>query len=299
MQNDQEISFLFCDIGRKVSRLQTFIGGCTVYIRITRMAITSLVATGLIFSTGQAAVAKAEVNESNSEKVLEKVEQKVMAVQSELDQAEEVLTNPEELSEKELTMYENQLVSLLNRLDATNKHLDATTKHTSENPAVHETEELINEVRASIFDIKEDIDSNLANVPDDLEVAPNPKFKVGSQAIIEANHMEGMEGGTATITGAYDTVAYSVSFTTTTGGERVEDHKWVIHEELKNSGEDFLEPGEKAIIEASHMEGMEGAEATIESARDTTVYMIDFKPTTGGTEVENHKWVVESELSTK
>ena len=41
---------------------------------------------------------------------------------------------------------------------------------------------------------------------------------------------------------------------------------------------------------------MDGATAVIESAVDTTVYMIDFTTTTGE-EVENHKWVIESELS--
>jgi len=34
----------------------------------------------------------------------------------------------------------------------------------------------------------------------------------------------------------------------------------------------------------------------IESAEETTVYMLDFTTTTGE-EVENHKWVTESELA--
>lgn len=139
----------------------------------------------------------------------------------------------------------------------------------------------------------------LADVPANLDEAEDPTFEIGSEAIIEANHMEGMDGAEATITGAYDTIAYSVSFTPTTGGEPVKDHKWVIHEELAGVNEDSLEPGDQAVIEADHMEGMEGATATIESARNTTVYMIDFKPTDGGPKVENHKWVVESELSEK
>ncbi|HLR51893.1 MAG TPA: YdhK family protein, partial [Candidatus Avamphibacillus sp.] len=45
------------------------------------------------------------------------------------------------------------------------------------------------------------------------------------------------------------------------------------------------------------MKGMEGATAEIESSEKTTVYMIDYTPTTGGEEVKNHKWVTDSELS--
>jgi hypothetical protein len=42
---------------------------------------------------------------------------------------------------------------------------------------------------------------------------------------------------------------------------------------------------------------MKGATAEIDSAEKTTVYMVDFTPTTGGEEVKNHQWVTESELS--
>lgn len=45
------------------------------------------------------------------------------------------------------------------------------------------------------------------------------------------------------------------------------------------------------------MKGMDGATAVIDSAENTTVYMIDYTPTDGGTKVSNHKWVTESELS--
>lgn len=43
------------------------------------------------------------------------------------------------------------------------------------------------------------------------------------------------------------------------------------------------------------MEGMDGAKAVIESAVETTVYMLDFTTTTGE-KVDNHKWIIESEL---
>jgi len=45
------------------------------------------------------------------------------------------------------------------------------------------------------------------------------------------------------------------------------------------------------------MKGMKGAIAVIDSAEQTTVYMVDYTPTTGGEKVTNHKWVTESELS--
>ena len=139
--------------------------------------------------------------------------------------------------------------------------------------------------------------SSSGEVPEDLKEAENPTYEVGSKAIIEADHMQGMEGAEATISGAFDTTVYSVSYSPTNGGDPVEDHKWVIHEELENPGETPLEPGDEIVMNAMHMEGMEGATATIDSAEQTTVYMVDFVTTDTGDEVENHKWVIESELA--
>jgi hypothetical protein len=134
-------------------------------------------------------------------------------------------------------------------------------------------------------------------VPKDLKEAKDPAFPVDSKAIIKANHMKGMNGAEATIVGAYDTTVYTVSYTPTTGGKKVTDHKWVIHEELKDSGNQPLKEGTEVTLNADHMKGMKGAKATIDSAEQTTVYMVDYTPTTGGEKVTNHKWVTESELS--
>lgn len=139
--------------------------------------------------------------------------------------------------------------------------------------------------------------SSSREVPEDLKEAENPTYDVGSQAIVEAEHMDGMKGVEATIVGAFDTTVYTVSYTPTTGGEEVTDHKWVIHEELENPGEAPLEAGTEVTMNADHMKGMDGAVAKIDSAEETTVYMIDFVPTTGGEKVINHKWVTENELS--
>lgn len=141
--------------------------------------------------------------------------------------------------------------------------------------------------------------SSSGQIPKGLIEKENPTYKVGSQAIIKADHMEGMNGAKATIVGAYDTTAYAVSYTPTTGGEKVKNHKWVIQEEIKNAGSETLKPGTEVTIEADHMEGMKGASGTIDSAEQTTVYMIDYTPAAGGEKVKNHKWVTESELSTK
>ncbi|WP_442600236.1 DUF1541 domain-containing protein [Neobacillus sp. D3-1R] len=138
-----------------------------------------------------------------------------------------------------------------------------------------------------------------ADVPEGLKVAQNPKYKVGDTAIINADHMEGMKGAEATIVGAYDTIAYVISYDPIIGGERVTNHKWVIHEEIRDPRNAPYKSGEEVTVEADHMEGMKGAIAVVESAEKTTVYMVDYIPTNGGEKVTNHKWVTESELSDK
>ncbi|MGI1820561.1 YdhK family protein [Exiguobacterium sp. TRN 1102] len=137
--------------------------------------------------------------------------------------------------------------------------------------------------------------SGSGEVPDGLREASNPTYPVGTTARMTADHMPGMEGVEATIVGTYDTTVYAVSYTPTTGGDPVENHKWVIHEELDNPDEAPLSEGDEVILAADHMEGMEGAEATIDTVEETTVYMVDYT-TEDGEEVTNHKWVTESEL---
>jgi hypothetical protein len=138
--------------------------------------------------------------------------------------------------------------------------------------------------------------SGSSEVPEGLKVSENPKYKVGTQAIIESDHMEGMKGAEATIVGAFDTTVYTISYSPTDGEEKVENHKWVIHEEIQDAGDEPFKPGSEVKINAEHMEGMEGVTAEIDSAEATTVYMVDFT-TTDGEEVTNHKWVTEGELS--
>ncbi|WP_433751197.1 YdhK family protein [Falsibacillus pallidus] len=133
-------------------------------------------------------------------------------------------------------------------------------------------------------------------VPKGLKDDQDPTYKVGSKAIVTADHMKGMKGAEAKIVGAYDTTAYAISYNPTNGGKRVTNHKWVIQEEIQGAGDEELKKGTEVTVNADHMEGMNGAKATIDSAEKTTVYMIDYKPTNGGKTVKNHKWVTESEL---
>ncbi|CAM5305087.1 hypothetical protein LSPH24S_07424 [Lysinibacillus sphaericus] len=64
--------------------------------------------------------------------------------------------------------------------------------------------------------------SSSGEVPATLKTAENPKFPVGSKAILTDGHMSGMTGAEATIVGAYDTTAYIISFEPTTGGKTIE-----------------------------------------------------------------------------
>ncbi|MGS2780554.1 YdhK family protein [Robertmurraya sp. GLU-23] len=146
---------------------------------------------------------------------------------------------------------------------------------------------------------KDNIHSGFAEIPKGLKKAKNPTYKFGSQVVVKACHMKGMYGAKATIVGAYDTTAYAVTYTPTTGGPIVKNHKWVIQEEIKNAGIKAFTAGTEVTLEANHKKGMMGAKAIINSAVRTTVYIIDYTPTTGGPIVKNHKWVIESELSDK
>ena len=146
-------------------------------------------------------------------------------------------------------------------------------------------------------DTEEGDPSSEGVVPEQVQEAESPEFAVGSKAVSHADHMEGMDGAEVTIDGVYNTTVYSITYTPTDGGDKVTDHKWVIHEELEDPEKEPLDQGTEVTVLADHMEGMKGATAEIESAQTTTVYMVDYEPTTGGDEVKNHKWVIESELS--
>ncbi|MDL4840372.1 YdhK family protein [Aquibacillus rhizosphaerae] len=157
-------------------------------------------------------------------------------------------------------------------------------------------------VLSSCADEMEEMDHSHMNlqgsseVPEDLKVAENPTYPVGSKAISRADHMgEMMMGVEVEIVGAYETTAYVTSYTPSDEHPRVENHKWVVHEEFIDIGNETLQPGTEVKTTASHMMGMEGSFQEIVSSEETTVYMVDFM-TTDGQEAINHKWVTEEEL---
>lgn len=130
--------------------------------------------------------------------------------------------------------------------------------------------------------------------PAGIEQAADPTYPAGTEVLLTADHMPGMEGAEATISGAFDTTTYSVSYTPTNGGDPVTDHRWVVHEELLDPGQAPLPDGAEVVLDAEHMSGMKGAQATIDYSTDETVYMVDL--TVDGMAMTNHKWVTESEI---
>ena len=131
-------------------------------------------------------------------------------------------------------------------------------------------------------------------VPEGMTEAADPEYPVGTKVTLTADHMDGMNGATATIVGAYDTYTYAIDYTPTDGKDPVLDHKWVVQEELKDVGDDRLDDGTEVTVTAEHMQGMRGTTATIASSTDETVYVVDFEA--DGMTMTNHKWVVESEI---
>lgn len=131
--------------------------------------------------------------------------------------------------------------------------------------------------------------------PAGIAEADNPTYPVGTEVTLTADHMPGMDGAPATISGAFDTTAYSVSYTPTDGGDPVTDHRWVVHEELADPGQAPLADGTEVVLEAEHMPGMQGAEATIDYSTQETVYMVDID--TEEMTMTNHKWVTDSEIA--
>lgn len=139
--------------------------------------------------------------------------------------------------------------------------------------------------------------SNIPEIPNGLKTEAKPLYDVGSAVVISADYDKEMDGAKGEVVGAYLTTAYAVSYTPTTGGDRVGNHHWVIHEEIKNAGKESFKPGDEVKLEANHLKGMEGATAIIESAQKSVVYIVNYMPTTGGTEIINHKWLLEKELA--
>lgn len=134
------------------------------------------------------------------------------------------------------------------------------------------------------------------DVPQGLVATMNPEFKKGSKVTLKTDHMSGMMNAKGTVAGVYTTNVYTVTYHPTNGGKVVRNHKWVIQQELQTHNKGLLKTGTKVKLNASHMPGMMGAEATIDSAKQTNIYMVNYTDTKTGKVIENHKWVTEDEL---
>src|SRR5699024_2881127 len=143
----------------------------------------------------------------------------------------------------------NILIISLSSVIALSSCSDGTDNLYSNRNAYTELDSNTNENNETESDSQMDMDhSDSGEVPAELREAENPTYPVGSKAIIQAYHMEGMKGAEATIVGAYDTTAFAVSYTPTNGGEKVENHKWVIKEEVTPSENEPLESESEVTI---------------------------------------------------
>ncbi|KRG11166.1 DUF1541 domain-containing protein [Staphylococcus sp. NAM3COL9] len=135
--------------------------------------------------------------------------------------------------------------------------------------------------------------------PDGMKHTDDSKFKKGDEVTITAGHMPGMKNAEATVKGAYKTYAYVVSYTPTNGDKKVNNHKWVVNEEVADATKNGFKKGATVKLEAAHMPGMKGAEAQIDDVEKTTVYMVDYKSTENDKIVKDHKWMTTDELKSR
>lgn len=68
-------------------------------------------------------------------------------------------------------------------------------------------------------------------VHEELLTGESAPLEPGTEVVISANHMRGMEGATAVIESAEETNVYMVDYTSM-NGEEVHNHKWFIESEL-------------------------------------------------------------------
>ncbi|WEV60789.1 YdhK family protein [Streptococcaceae bacterium ESL0729] len=137
---------------------------------------------------------------------------------------------------------------------------------------------------------------NGSPAPADLKAAADPKFPVGSEITITADHMPGMKGASGKVVGVYDTKLYTVDYMDTEDHQMVTNHKYLIADEIKGD----LTVGSKITLEADHMSGMKGASGSIVAISDGPAYMVDYTSNDSSKMmVTNHKWLSQSELESK
>lgn len=186
-------------------------------------------------------------------------------------------------------------------------NINTNVNEPAETEVVEENVELNEEDTNAQDEIVAEIDENHENhedmehdesgdLPAGITESASPIYPAGTRIVSSADHMPGMNGASGEVIGAFDTYAYEITYNSTIDGELVENHKWIVQEEIQDYQVEPYEVGDEIIINAKHMEGMEGATATIDSVEKTTVYMVDLELTDSDEMMRNHKWVTESEI---
>lgn len=127
------------------------------------------------------------------------------------------------------------------------------------------------------------------------KTAANPTFPIGSKVIIKSEHSKGMKDAKATVVKAYDTIAYSVSYTPKEGAA-VKDSQWIVNEEIIDDNDVAFEVGDIVRTTASHKPDAHGVDLTIESVRPTTAYVVDYVDTNTNKKISHYQWVIEDEM---
>ena len=148
------------------------------------------------------------------------------------------------------------------------------------------------------FAISGTMDMHAVTPVENLSPAASPAYPVGTDALITADHMPGMKGAVARISGAFDTVLYAINYTRSDTAEVIKDHRWVIQEEIEGHGEVPYKAGDEVTLLPGHISGMggEGVQAKIAEVMPGVAYMVDFTPGDGTQRVLNHQWLSQEEL---
>lgn len=94
----------------------------------------------------------------------------------------------------------------------------------------------------------------------------------------------------------HDTTLFTITFTPESSDQSIQDHKWVIQEEVETEDGNSAGVGDTVTIHADHMAGMQGQQGEITGKQEGPAYMVDFQPTNGSEPFTNHKWDSENEL---
>ena len=144
----------------------------------------------------------------------------------------------------------------------------------------------------------ENMDHSMFTPTVNFTPAINPLYPIDTEVILLADHMSGMNGANARISGAFDTTLYAITYTRSDTGEVVKDHRWVIHEEIADYVALPFKVGDAVTLLPGHISGMggEGVLVEITEVVPGVAYMVDFSPTDGSDPIVNHQWVSEAEL---